>query len=109
MKAKANKINQDKKTLLDHSSLRPFLYGMEVTFMFSSGMRSQSNCIRRCWRGASPFFRSPDPSFPRHSDRVRRFARGCEVSYPDRDLGSDPWLKAEEVLTEDGAYSSARH
>ncbi|KAI5333565.1 hypothetical protein L3X38_023697 [Prunus dulcis] len=73
-KAKVNKGNRKKKTLLHHSGSRPFSYRMDArrrggpnsqrstslaTYMFDLGMSWPSPFIRRWWRGASWFFRSP--------------------------------------------------
>ncbi|CAL9025541.1 unnamed protein product [Prunus brigantina] len=76
-KAKVNKSNRNKKTLLHHSGSRPFSYMMDaqrrggpnsrrstslVTFIFDIGMSWLGPFIRRWWRGASWFFRSPPPN-----------------------------------------------
>ncbi|TQD77655.1 hypothetical protein C1H46_036816 [Malus baccata] len=57
---KANKINREKKTLLHHSSSRPFSYRMEVWQQRSTSLQTFMFDPRMSW--LSPFM-SPSPSF----------------------------------------------
>ncbi|BBH07196.1 hypothetical protein Prudu_019064 [Prunus dulcis] len=117
-KAKVNKGNRKKKTLLHHSGSRPFSYRMDArrqggpnsqrstslaTFMFDLGMSWPSPFIRRWWRGASWFFRSPPPNFlPILRSSLCGSSTGCWVSDLDGDIGSDSREETGDILSRDG-------
>ncbi|BBH05126.1 hypothetical protein Prudu_016430 [Prunus dulcis] len=101
-KAKVNKGNRKKKTLLHHSGSRPFSYRMDArrqggpnsqrstslaTFMFDLGMS---------W----PRVRLPTSS--RYSDRVCGSSTGCWVLDLDGDIGSDSREETGDILSKDG-------
>ncbi|CAL8152670.1 unnamed protein product [Prunus armeniaca] len=116
-KAQANKGNRNKKTLLHHSGSRPFFYKMDVrrrggpnshrstslpTFMFDLGMSWLSPFIRRWWRRASWFFKSPPPNFLAILHSSLWILHKMQGSDSNRDLGSDSREEARDILSRDG-------
>ncbi|BBH02028.1 hypothetical protein Prudu_012468, partial [Prunus dulcis] len=100
-KAKVNKGNRKKKTLLHHSGSRPFSYRMDArrqggpnsqrstslaTFMFSLGMSWPNDDGGEEPVGSSGVHL---PTSSRYSDRVCGSSIGCWVSDLDGDIGSD--------------------
>ncbi|BBG97149.1 hypothetical protein Prudu_006179 [Prunus dulcis] len=115
-KAKVNKGNRKKKTLLHHSGSRPFSYRMDArrqggpnsqrstslaTFMFDL-MSWPSPFIRH--GGEEPVGSSGVrlPTSSRYSDRVCGSSTGCWVSDLDGDIGSDSREETWDILSRDG-------
>ncbi|CAL8163926.1 unnamed protein product [Prunus armeniaca] len=114
VKAKANKGNRDKKTLLHHSGSMPFSYRMEAlwwggpnfrrstslaTFIFDLGVSWPSDDD-----GEEPvgFSGVHLPTSSRYSAQVCGSFTRCGVSNPDGDPGSDSQEEAKDILSRDG-------
>ncbi|BBH05514.1 hypothetical protein Prudu_016921 [Prunus dulcis] len=116
-KAKVNKGNRKKKTLLHHSGSRPFSYRMDARrqrgpkfpeidifgdVYVRPGNELAESFIRRWWRGASWFSGVRLPTSSRYSNRVCGSSTGCWVSDLDGDIGSDSREETGDILSRDG-------
>ncbi|BBH09133.1 hypothetical protein Prudu_021549 [Prunus dulcis] len=97
-KAKVNKGNRKKKTLLHHSGSRPFSYRMDARW----GVQIPRD--RHGDGGEEPVGSSGVrlPTSSRYSDRVCGSSIKCWVSDLDRDVGSYSQEEAGDILSRDG-------
>ncbi|CAL9021493.1 unnamed protein product, partial [Prunus brigantina] len=118
-KAKVNKGNRKKKTLLHHSGSRPFSYRMDARRrggskfpkidVFGDVYVRPGNELAESLHvnddgGEEPIGSSGVrlPASSRDSDRVCGSSTGCWVSDPDGDVGSDSREEAGDILSRDG-------